>query len=151
MDVGRGTSGTVALAVGLVSLVLTARVSATSHDYFVVDTQFRPGTSAVVEASGVFASCTQVRELDATARVEGRIRFTGEKELSCADGARVVMEYDVAFSPDTGRTAGTWQVTESTLPGVRDGDGGLLVGDPGGCTVARPADGCILDRVTLAD
>lgn len=151
MDVGRGTSGTVALAVGLVSLALTAQVSANPHDYFLVDTQFQPGTSAVVEAAGLFSGCTEVEELDATAQVDGPIRFTGEKRLSCAGGARVAMDYDVAFNPDTGRTAGTWHVTASTLPGVEVGDTGLLVGDPGGCTVARQADGCILDRLTLAD
>lgn len=151
MDVGRGTSGTIALAVGMVSLAVTARVSASPHDYVVVDTQFQPGGSAVVEASGVFSSCTRVEDLDAAANVTGPIRFTGGKELSCSDGAVVLMDYDVAFNPGTGRTAGTWRVTSSTLPGVRYGDHGLLVGDPGGCTVAVEADGCILDRLTLAE
>jgi hypothetical protein len=141
----------VALAVALGFLALTARVSATPRDYFVVDTQFQPGRSAVVEASGVFLACTNVEDLDATASADGPIRFTGEKQLSCGDGARVVMDYDVAFDPGTGRTAGTWRVSTSTLPGIQDGDGGLLIGDPGGCTVAVHADGCILDRLTLAD
>jgi len=150
MDVIRGTSGVVALSVAVVSLALTARVSANSHDYFVVDTQFQPGRSAIVEASGLFSACTGVRERDQTARVDGPIRFTGEKRLSCAEGARVVVVYDVTFNPGTGRTAGTWRVTASTLPGVQDGDVGVLVGDPGGCT-ALHADGCILERATLAD
>lgn len=151
MDVTRGTSGTVALAIGVVSLALTARVSATPHDYFVVNTQFQPGGSAIVEASGLFSACTQVTETDATARVDGPIRFTGEKRLRCADGADVVIDYDVGFNPGTGRTTGTWHVTASTLPGLDGGDGGLLVGDPGGCTMALHSDGCILDRLTLAD
>ena len=151
MDVTRGTSGTVALAVGVLSLALAARVSATPRDYFVVNTQFQPGGSAVVEASGLFSACTQVTEKDATARVDGPIRFIGEKRLRCADGAHVVMDYDVGFNPGTGRTAGTWHVTASTLPGLDDGDDGVLVGDPGSCRVALQSDGCILDRLTLAD
>lgn len=151
MDVTRGTSGLVALAVAVFSLALTARVSANPRDYFVVDTQFQPGRSAIVEASGLFSACTRVEETHATARVDGPIRFTGEKRLSCEDGALVVMDYDVGFNPGTGRTAGTWHVTASTLPGIQDGDGGLLVGDPGGCTVELRSDGCILDRLTLAD
>jgi len=150
MDLTRPTTATVVLALAVGSLALTSRVAAAPQDLFVVDTQFYAGQSTVVEATGRFAGCVRVRDLGGTVTEAGATRFTGEKRLACAAGAKVFLEYDVVFDPGSGATTGSWHVTASTLDGVEPGDGGALLGDPGGCSTARRACGCILDTFTLA-
>jgi hypothetical protein len=147
----RVRSALAALALGVATLAATSPAVASSHDRFVVDTQFYGGPSSVVDTSGLFAGCTLARDLFGTAEIEGElVRFLGVKRLTCGGATTVLLEYDVLFDPDTGTTAGTWHVTSSTLEGVAVGAGGGLVGDPAGCTVRSFAHGCMLDTFTLA-
>jgi hypothetical protein len=149
MDLARLISATVALVLGGVVLAMTSRGAAVPRDSFVVNTQFASGPSAIVEAAGSFSGCRQATDLESAALDHGSLHFTGNKLLTCASEASVLLRYDVSFDATTEVTTGTWRVTSSTLPGVEVGDRGTLIGDPGGCTVTRRACGCILDRFTL--
>ena len=151
MDVTRRGAALAALALGASALAATSPALAAPDDTFMVDTQFYRGPSSVVAASGAFSGCTLARDLFGTAADDGQVvRFMGVKRLTCGSEATVLLEYDVVFDPDTGATAGTWDVSASTLDGVEAGAGGGSMGDPDGCTVRSYADGCILDTFTLA-
>ena len=116
----------------------------TGEDFFVLDTQFVPGPTTVVEAGGAFAGCWKASNLWGTGieLPNGDVWFEGEKRLQCGSGAKVTVHYIVQQVPPG--TVGTWDITGSTLAGATSG-GGTLVGDSTACTAKKNSDGCILD------
>ena len=112
------------------------------EDYFVVNTTGKQ--SSIVDAGGAFASCTTVRDKWGTAEQLSpqRLRFEGEKVVSC-DGGKVTIFYSVTTA--SGQvTIGEWYVTGSTLEGAISG-GGAVHGDSSECEPVRPGGFCILD------
>jgi hypothetical protein len=136
-----------AAAVALPNAANAAPSDATS---FVVNTQFRPGPSPIVAATGALASCTTAEELPGSLGIQTgprTILFVGTKELVC-DGGTVTVAYQATLNQAGGRkTFGTWQVVDSTLPGVAFG-GGRLTGDSARCELLGGSEGCILDTFT---
>jgi hypothetical protein len=136
-----------ALSLAAASIIVGSAPAAnaqTGEDFFVLDTQFSPGPTTVVDAGGAFEGCWKASDLwgSGIQLPDGTVWFEGEKRLQCASGAKVTVHYIVQQVP-TG-TVGTWDVTGSTLAGATSG-GGTLVGDSTACTPERNAGGCILD------
>ena len=125
-------------------LAAAPAANAQTEDFFVLDTQFVPGPTTVVDAGGAFEGCWKSSDLwgNGIQLPDGTVWFEGEKRLQCASGAKVTVYYIVQQVPHG--TAGTWEVTASSLAGATSG-GGTLVGDSTACTPAKKADGCILD------
>ncbi|QIK65512.1 hypothetical protein G7072_03390 [Nocardioides sp. HDW12B] len=113
---------------------------------FVIDTQFVPGPSAIVSATGPLSSCTSALDLEGDGVETGprTVLFSGVKLLQCGSET-VTVSYEASINLATGRrTSGTWQVVDSTLAGVESG-GGQVKGDAARCTIQAGSDGCILD------
>ncbi|TWG97105.1 hypothetical protein L615_003900000280 [Nocardioides sp. J9] len=146
----------ISLAVALTAAAATAATvplpagAAPDTEVFVVSTQFWDGPSPVVAATGPFAGCTSVQELDGAQAIQtgpNSVLFVGTKELDCADGT-VTIAYEATINTRSGRkTFGTWSVVDSTLDGVAFG-GGRLTGDAARCELLPGAEGCILDTFT---
>lgn len=139
----RLTAALTLAAAGVLSVAPSAG-AAPNEDSFVLDTQFAPGPTTVVSATGAFEGCWKANDLwgNGITLPSGETWFEGEKRLQCASGAKVTVYYIVQQIP-TG-TTGTWEITDSTLEGATSG-GGTLVGDTTACTKKKNAAGCILD------
>jgi len=150
MNVTMRRSAATALALVLAPLAMASPSAAAVGDRFVVDTQFYAGQSRVTEATGVFVGCKLVKDRAGTAEDLGGgvLRFTGDKRVLCAAGAKVVLHYIATFSPAATMVTGTWSVTSSSLSGVDVGDVGTLTGTAA-CTTQRNAGGCVRDTFTL--
>jgi hypothetical protein len=136
-----------AAAVVVPSGAHAAQSSATS---FVVNTQFQPGPSPIISATGALSGCTSAEELPGSLGIQTgprTIMFVGTKLLDCAGGT-VTIAYQATLNQAAGRkTFGTWSVIDSTLPGFASG-GGRLTGDAARCELLAGSDGCILDTFT---
>jgi hypothetical protein len=134
------------------TLLLATAAAATSADAgvppakssFTVMTSFVSSPSDIVAATGPWADCTEVTDLNGYANQVSptKVQFSGEKQVGCASGD-VVIHYDAAtnFRSRAGQTFGTWSVVSSENPSITGGSG-TVSGDPRGCP------DCILDVFT---
>lgn len=114
----------------------------------VVNTVFNTsGQSPVLEATGVFAGCTSVTQLDSDNRfVRGTAVFSGLKQINCPGGT-VVVAYTATFDKQLPGARGSWRAVGGT--GAYEGvsGGGRLTGDDNSCDLMG-SDGCVLDTYT---
>lgn len=110
---------------------------------FVVVTSFSEG-SPIIEATGVWAGCTEVIDISGSANQLSprRVVFAGEKEVVCPDG-NVGIQYDAELNfasaeRSFGKTSGDWQIIWSDNSSITGG-GGVLRG------TSRDCPDCIVD------
>ena len=142
-----------ALAIFCAALLLptpsaVAAPSGASSGTLVVNTLFDATVdSPVVEATGVFAGCTSVTDLDADIKSPiGTAVFSGTKQITCDDGT-IIVAYTATPAKRVGGTHGSWRVIGGTGAFAGLTGGGRLTGDSNACD-PMGTDGCILDAFT---
>jgi hypothetical protein len=131
-----------AVALAALAAAPAAQAASPIRSSFTVVTSFVSQPSEIVEASGLWASCTGVTDLSGSAAQvsPSKVRFSGDKQVHC-EGGDVFIHYDAELnfrSPQAG-TSGTWAVIGADEGAPVQGGSGRVAGDARGC------EECIVD------